>query len=614
MRLEISGVERSTGLMHRYHRLFNYALRYWRGWLLVLLLSLFCTLIGLLQAWPLKILFDHVLGQAPMQGTVSRLVSWLPWTSSPHGLLAWVVVAGLAVFAFNSIVDVILTIAWIRVGQRMVYDLAADLFAHIQRRSLIFHGTNSVGDSIGRITRDAWCIHTLVDNLLFKPKLALITTIAMVSLMARMDLGLTVVALAAAPFMLASSWYFTRPMRATARTGREIESQVQSQVQRILSGIQVVQAYRGEQEEQRRFLQYSAAAISIQRRNALVGSFQSLASGLTTALATIAVLWVGVHRVWEGRLTLGSVVVFLTYLGLLQNQLRVFTGLYTSLQEAAVGMERVLAVLEAEHEVQDRPLATVLPRSRGHLRLEHVSFGYEADCPVLDQVCLEVHPGETVAIVGPTGAGKSTLVGLIPRFFDPWQGRLTLDGHDLRDIQLKSLRAQVALVLQESFLFPVSIAENIAYGRPGALRDQVEAAARAACAHEFIMQLADGYDSVIGERGATLSGGERQRLAIARALLLDAPILILDEPTSALDAQTEEELLDVLDRLMAGRTTLIIAHRLSTIRRADRIVTVRGGQLIETGPNEVPRGNEALAPVLDLIRYGGCPQSSDAGR
>ena len=234
-----------------------------------------------------------------------------------------------------------------------------------------------------------------------------------------------------------------------------------------MSGVQVVQLFGREQEEHRRFLQYCAAALLTQRRNALVGSAQGLASGLTTVLATIAILWFGVHRVWEGRLTLGSIVVFLTYLGLLQNQLRVFTGLYTSLQGAAVGMERVLAVLEAEHEVQDRPGAAVLSMSRGHLRLEHVSFGYEAGCPVLHDVCLEVRPGETVAIVGPTGAGKSTLVGLIPRFFDPWQGRVTLDGHDLRDIQLKSLRAQVALVLQESFLFPVSIADNIAYGRPG---------------------------------------------------------------------------------------------------------------------------------------------------
>ncbi len=345
--------------------------------------------------------------------------------------------------------------------------------------------------------------------------------------------------------------------------------------------------------------------IRTQRRNALVGSAQSLASGLTTCAATIAILWVGVHRAWEGRLTVGGIVVFLTYLNLLQNQLRVFTGLYTSLQGAIVGMERALEVLEAEHEVQDRPGAVPLaPAARGHLRLEHVTFGYEPDRPVLRDVSLEVRPGETVAIVGPTGAGKSTLAGLVPRFFDPWQGRVTLDGHDLRDVKLKSLRSQVALVLQESYLFPVSIAENIAYARPGALRDQVVAAARAACADDFIMQLPEGYETVIGERGATLSGGERQRLSIARALLMDAPILILDEPTSALDAETEDLLLGALDKLTAGRTTLIIAHRPSTIRRADRIVIVRDGQLVEPGVDDALFSHEALAAAPELISRG----------
>ncbi len=332
------------------------------------------------------------------------------------------------------------------------------------------------------------------------------------------------------------------------------------------------------------------------------------------SLATIAILWVGVHRVWDGRLTVGAIIVFITYLGLLQNQLRVFTGLYTSLQGAAVGMDRVLEVLEGEHEVQDRAGAIMLPRSRGHLCLEHVSFGYEPGRPVLCDVCLEVCPGETVAIIGPTGAGKSTLVGLFSRFFDPWQGRVTLDGHDLRDVQLKSLRTQVVLVLQESFLFPVSIAANIAYGWPGASREQVIAAARAACAHEFIMRLPDGYDTVIGERGATLSGGERQRLSIARALLLDAPILILDEPTSAVDGETEELLLDTIDRLPAGRTTLIIAHRPSTIRRVDRIVVVRDGHLIEGKSNSAQQRREGKAGALGLIARNECPQSSGAGR
>jgi ATP-binding cassette subfamily B protein/subfamily B ATP-binding cassette protein MsbA len=263
--------------------------------------------------------------------------------------------------------------------------------------------------------------------------------------------------------------------------------------------------------------------------------------------------------------------------------MKAFTGIYGSLQEIGASVDRVLELLDAEPEVKDRPGAVALPGVRGHVRLEGVTFGYEPGRPVLCDVSLEVLPGQTVAVVGATGAGKTTLVSLVARFFDPWAGRVTLDGHDLRDVRLRSLRDQVSLVLQEPFLFPFSIAENIAYGRPGASRAEVEAAARAANLHDFIARLPHGYETVVGERGATLSGGERQRLSIARALLKDAPVLILDEPTSALDAHTEQLLLGALRRLMEGRTTFIIAHRLSTVRDADRIVVLQDGQIAEAG-------------------------------
>ncbi len=455
--------------MGSYRRLLGYAMRYWRSWALILLVSLLCTAFGLLQAWPMKVLFDHVLGRAPMSQALSRFLAWLPGTGSPEGLLVWVVLAGLAVFAVNSAVDGYLTCAWVRVGQRMVYDLAGDLFGHIQRRSLLFHGRNSVGDSISRITGDCWCVHTVVDNLLFKPKLALISALAMIGLMVQMDLGLTLLSLAAVPLMAGSSWLVGRPVRALARTRRELESSIQSHVQCTLSGIAVVQAFGREEEEQRRLREFAGAAIRTHCSSVLVGSLHGLLIGLATALATVAILWVGSHRVLEGRLTLGSILVFLSYLGLLQGQLRAFTGLYTSLQGAAASMERVLDVLATESEVRDPPGASALTNVRGHLRFEHVDFGYDPDRPVLRDLCLEARPGETVAIVGPTGSGKSTLAGLVPRrFFDPCNGRVTLDGHDLRSLRLGDLRAHVALVPQEPFLFPASVADNIAFGRPGA--------------------------------------------------------------------------------------------------------------------------------------------------
>jgi ATP-binding cassette subfamily B protein/subfamily B ATP-binding cassette protein MsbA len=285
-------------------------------------------------------------------------------------------------------------------------------------------------------------------------------------------------------------------------------------------------------------------------------------------------------------LTIGDLLVFASYVGILQGQIAGLTGIYSTLQGARPSIDRVVEVLDAPADVEDRRGAVVLGGVRGEVAVEGVSFGYEVGRPVLRGVSFSAGPGEVVAVVGPTGAGKTTLVGLLPRFFDPDEGRVLLDGRDVRELRLRQVRDSVSLVLQESFLFPFSIAENIAYGRPGASREEVVEAARAANAHEFVVRLPDGYDTVVGERGATLSGGERQRVAIARALLKDAPVLILDEPTSALDAETEGSLLQALERLMVGRTTVIIAHRLSTIRRADQILVLREGRIVERGSHQ----------------------------
>jgi ATP-binding cassette subfamily B protein/subfamily B ATP-binding cassette protein MsbA len=290
--------------------------------------------------------------------------------------------------------------------------------------------------------------------------------------------------------------------------------------------------------------------------------------------------------VLQGTLTIGGILLFLVYLGLLQNQMKVFARIYTSLQGFNASVDRVLEVLRADAEPAEKTDAIPLVRSRGAIEFENVTFGYEPGRPVLNEISLRVNPGETVAIVGPSGAGKTTLVNLMPRFFDPWQGKVTMDGLDVRDAQIKSLRQQVSVVLQEPFLFPMTVAGNIAYSRPDASRDEIENAARVANAHEFIQRLPLGYDTLLGERGGTLSGGERQRLAIARAVLKDAPIAILDEPTSALDAETEQSLLEALERLMEGRTTLIIAHRLSTVRRADRIAVLEAGRIVECGTHD----------------------------
>jgi ATP-binding cassette subfamily B protein/subfamily B ATP-binding cassette protein MsbA len=579
-------LRQTRGGLRKYRLLLAYALAGRREWGLIVVVMLFSSVVTLLQPWPMQVVMDHVLGEQPLPEWLARCAALVPGAGSPRGLLAWAVLAGLLIFAANSAADVVLTRTWIQVGQRMVYRLAGDLFGHIQRRSLLFHSRNPVGDSMSRITGDSWSAYKVVDTLLFAPGYAMVLATSTVAVMAQLDLRLTLLALAVAPVMAGMSFAVGRPIRLAAKARREIEARLQSHLQQTLSIIQVVQAFAQQEREQQRFHALTAAALGAQRRGLLVSSLGGLASGLAGTLGTGAVLWIGAREVLQGRLSLGGLLVFLTYLNALQGHLKSFVTAYTTLQEVGPSADRVLEMLRADLEMKDRPGALPLPVVRGHVQLMGVSFGYEQDRPVLRDISLEVQPGQTVAVVGATGAGKTTLVSLVPRFFDPWQGRVLIDGHDVRDVQVKSLREQVGLVLQEPFLFPFTIAENTAYGRLGATRQQIEDAARAANLHDFVRQLPQGYDTVIGQRGATLSGGERQRLSIARALLKDAPILILDEPTSALDAETERLLLEALRRLMKGRTTFIIAHRLSTVRDADLIVVLDEGQVVETGTHD----------------------------
>ena len=569
--------------MHRYRRVLRYALPYRRAFAVILVLTVLSSAVLALQPWPMKFIVDHLLGGSPLPSWLDALFHQVSARPSTGLILAVLVVTGLALIGLNLALETVLAWVWTKAGRRLVYDVAEDVFARAQQRSLLFHARNPVGDTMGRITTDSWCAYFLLDTLFIGPLHAVLAIGAMVFLMAQLDGVLTLLALAAAPVMVGAGFLVGGPLRAMAQLRREIESRLASHVQQTLAGIPVVQAFAQEEREHERFQEFAEAAIRAQQRSTFLGSLNSLSSGLVTTLGTGVILWFGAHHVTQGPLTVGSLLVFLAYLTTLQTQMKTFASLYTALQGFRPGVDRVLEVLDNPPEIVDRPGAPALPPARGHVRLEQVTFGYEPGRPVLREVTLEVQPGETFALVGATGAGKTTLVNLIPRFFDPWEGRVLVEGRDVREVRLQTLRSQVALVLQEPFLLAATVAENIAFGRPDAARPEIEAAARTANAHDFIARLPQGYDTEIGERGATLSGGERQRLAIARALLKNAPILILDEPTSALDAQTEQSLLEALERLMQGRTTFLIAHRLSTVRRADRIVVLQEGRIAESG-------------------------------
>ncbi len=564
---------------------------------LLLIVLLLDSMTGALKPWPIKVLVDNVFGQKPMNAPLATLVSLLPGAPSREALLAWTVAATVLIFLVTWMLGFARSQAGVNFGQHLVYDVAGDLFDHLQRLSLRFHGRQEVGDLIRRLTTDCACVSTIVRDAFVPAIGAVIGLTVMFGVIWRMDRRLALFALLVGPPMLLLFRRYAAPMEERAYEQQEAEGRFYSLIEQTLTALPIVQAFGREEHGDERFRLQSGVAIGAALEAARVQVRFRLLIAFTAAMGTALVLWLGAHEVLDGRLTVGGLLVFLAYLASVYGPLESLAYAPLTIHTAAASARRVWEVLETKAAVSERPGALWLPRGRGEVRVEGVTGGYEPGGPVLHEGTVTLRPNQGGAVVGATGAGKSTLASLLPRLLDPWAGRVMVDGYDIRDVQLKSLRAQVAVVLQEPFLFPGTIFDNIAYGRPDAGRAAVEAAARAAQAHDFIVALPLGYDTVVGERGGTLAGGERQRLAIARALVKDAPILVLDEPTAALDAEHEQRLVAALGRLMVGRTTLVIAHRLSTVRRADEIVVLDAGRVVERGPHVelVARGGRYAA-------------------
>lgn len=568
--------------MKRKIQITNLLRPHWKALLIAFLAVIGESVTDLLEPWPLKIVFDYVLGSKHMPRWMSELVA----SMLGQDRLAILNFAAIAIMvialggAISSYTEKYLTTS---VGQRIMHDLRRTLYHHIQRLSLAYHDRKRTGDLISRVTSDIDAIQNLISSVLLGVIVNLLTLVGMICVMFYLNWKFTLIALSIVPLLFLVVYSFTHRIKQASRAVRKKEGEVVSVLEEVLSSIRVVQAFTREEYEQRRFEQESMESVEMALRARSLKAKLPPMVELLVAAGTCLVVWYGARLVITGQLSAGALLVFFLYLGKMYKPMRELSKMTDTISKASVGFERIREVLETEMLVRNLPGARNAPPFRGEIEFDGVSFGYEDGRRVLEDLSFKIRPGQVAALVGPTGAGKTTIISLIPRFYDPVSGHVKIDGSDVRSFKLKSLRQQISFVLQESLLFRAPIWQNIAYGKPEATQEEIVRAARLANAHEFIEKMPEEYNTMIGERGVTLSGGQRQRIAIARAIIRNAPILILDEPSSGLDAASEELVFDALNHLMEGKTSIVIAHRLATIRRADVIFVIDHGRVVESG-------------------------------
>jgi subfamily B ATP-binding cassette protein MsbA len=533
----------------------------------------------------LKIVLDDVLRSKSSHAWTMRIVHRVVGTE-PMAVLKFACAAVLAIAVLDAICTYGEKYLTTSVAQWVSYDLRLTIYSHIQRLSLAFHDQKRTGDLISRVTDDIENIQSFIMNGLLGVLINAMTLIGMVAVMFWLNWKFTLIALSVVPVLFVMVYSYTRRIKKASREVRKKEGEITSVVQEVLSSIRVVKAFAREDYEVRRLEQESLEAVEISLRARTLKAKLTPLVGIVVAVGTGLVLWFGARLVMAGALTAGSLVVFILYLGKMYKPMQEISKMTDTYSKAAVGYERIQEILETHLEVKDQPKAKKAPKFHGEIEFDNVSFCYTPGTPILTDVSFDMRAGQVSALVGPTGAGKTSIISLLARFYDPDKGVIRIDGTDIRQFKQKSLRQQMSFVLQETVLFRAPVWQNIAYGRPGATRDEIMKAAELANAAEFIEKLPEGYDAVLGERGMTLSGGQRQRIAIARAVIRNTPILLLDEPTSGLDSESEKLVFEALDRLMEGRTVVVIAHRLSTVQRADMIFVVDNGEIAERGKHE----------------------------
>jgi ATP-binding cassette subfamily B protein len=574
---------------------------HWKSLTLALIAILGETLTAILEPWPIKVVVDNILQKKVLHGWLGEMVN-SAFGQSPYAVLNFAVgaVAAIAVVgAVSAYYEKYLTTS---VSQWVGHDLRRTLYHHIQRMSLADHDKARTGDMITRVTSDIGIVQDFIDSALLGILVNVMTLASMIGVMFYLNWRFTLIALSVMPVLFVVVFRFTGRIKKASRAVRTKEGELLSVVAEVLTSIRVVKAFAREDYEQKRFETQSLANVEAGLQARTLKAKLAPLVEVIVAIGTCLVLWYGARLALAGQITAGVLIVFLLYLGKMYKPMRDLSKMTDTVSKAVVGYERIQEVLEIESLVRNMPGARRAPTFTGQIEFDKVHFGYGPDTQILEDVSFKVEAGQVAAIVGPSGSGKTTIVSLIPRFYDPVSGRVVIQGEDIRRYKLKSLRDQMSFVLQDTLLFRATIWENIAYGKPDAPAEAIRRAAELANASEFIEAMPDGYDTMVGERGVSLSGGQRQRIAIARALIRDTPILILDEPTSGLDAVSEQTVMEALNRLMRGRTSVVIAHHLGTIRHADVIFVIKDSELAEQGTHETLMARDGVYAELYRIQ------------